>query len=409
MGVRDLASKEVTAFLPIRVEGGEALSARLLDLPTTAKPGPIEVNVQIRGGVLVVSGKKAGYTLQVDWGDNGPAEWHENQGSDRTSYQGIGVPVRHTYTEPRKYTVRITAFDPTGALATDAREITITEAETVAPAPVAGPNTPPTAEEIATSTRSGEPAMITLKGTDADGDDLTYRVVQGPAGGTLSGDPPFLTYTPAVGFAGTDTFTYKVNDGQADSPPATVRVLVEALRRQWVREGEPLINATDPKAPLEYYGGGDTPGYFTEPRFEGKFTIYRLSETLIAVDDRDVDHGIEYYNVTIETRFDAPPPELSPGTVVTLTATFSHDGTAGEYSPGVRFQYGADRGHNGIVQPLDPFPYYPWEVPDFSGPNSGTWTLTVPQGRPGDTFQLWAGWWNCAMCNVTWTYKYEEE
>ena len=403
----DFADKHAAAFLPILVEGGEALTTRWLDLPTTAKPGvEVAANVQIRGGVLVVSGKKAGYTLQVDWGDGSPALWLENVGSDRTPSQGTAVPVAHTYTQPRTYTVRITAYDSTGALATEAREIVVAEAQAVAPPPAPGPNTPPTAEDIASNTRSGEPVMITLKGADADGDALTYTIVQEPVHGTRSGDPPFLTYTPNSGFIGTETFTYRVNDGQADSPPATVSVLVEALRPRWVREGEPLINATEPKAPLEYYGGGSTPGYFTEPRFEGKFTVYRLSETLIAVDDREVDHGYEYYNVTIETRFDAPPPAIIPGAVVTLTAAFASSGTVTEGNPGAIFQYGADRGHSGIVQPAEPLSY---AMVGYAGPTAKTWTLTAPQGQPGDTFQVWAGWWNCPMCNVTWTYRYQAE
>ena len=35
-----------------------------------------------------------------------------------------------------------------------------------------------------------------------------------------------FTYTPAKGFAGTDSFTYKASDGSAASPPATVTITV---------------------------------------------------------------------------------------------------------------------------------------------------------------------------------------
>ena len=47
-----------------------------------------------------------------------------------------------------------------------------------------------------------------------------------PANGVLSGTAPNLTYTPNPGFTGTDSFSYKVNDGQVDSPAVSVSVVV---------------------------------------------------------------------------------------------------------------------------------------------------------------------------------------
>ena len=47
-----------------------------------------------------------------------------------------------------------------------------------------------------------------------------------PAHGTLSGLAPNLLYTPAAGYSGADSFTFKVNDGQVDSAPATVTLSV---------------------------------------------------------------------------------------------------------------------------------------------------------------------------------------
>src|SRR5213075_1686428 len=55
--------------------------------------------------------------------------------------------------------------------------------------------------------------------TDIDGDPLTAILVDSPAHGTLSlnSDGSF-SYTPALNYNGPDSFTYKANDGQADSP-----------------------------------------------------------------------------------------------------------------------------------------------------------------------------------------------
>src|SRR5213075_887586 len=64
--------------------------------------------------------------------------------------------------------------------------------------------------------------------TDIDGDPLTAILVDSPAHGTLSlnSDGSF-SYTPALNYNGPDSFTYKANDGQADSPTnATVSITV---------------------------------------------------------------------------------------------------------------------------------------------------------------------------------------
>jgi hypothetical protein len=218
----------------------------------------------------------------------------------------------------------------------------------------------------------------------------------------LSGSAPFLTYSAGPSISGTDSFTYKVNDGKKDSAIATVQINIESLR--WIRSGPAVINVE--KAPLAYHGGGSSPGYFTEARFEGKFTVYRLTETSIAVDDRDVDRGVQFYNVTIRSGFDAPPAVLVPGAVHTLTVQFSHSGTVSQGSPVATFQYSADRNHSSAIQPREPLAYAPW-ASGFAGVSTKAWRLTVPHGQIGDTLQISAGWWNCGVCNVTWTYKPE--
>lgn len=70
--------------------------------------------------------------------------------------------------------------------------------------------------------------VITLSGTDPDGDALEFAIVSQPADGALSGSAPWLTYTPAVGFSGADGFDFTVSDGQVTSSPATVDISVAA-------------------------------------------------------------------------------------------------------------------------------------------------------------------------------------
>lgn len=64
--------------------------------------------------------------------------------------------------------------------------------------------------------------------TDVDGNNLTAILVTSPANGTLilTNNGGF-TYVPNNGFLGIDTFTYRANDGQSNSAPATVTISVQ--------------------------------------------------------------------------------------------------------------------------------------------------------------------------------------
>ncbi|MEI6605640.1 MAG: DUF6288 domain-containing protein, partial [Verrucomicrobiota bacterium] len=69
------------------------------------------------------------------------------------------------------------------------------------------------------------PQPITLTGS---GGTLSYGVVTQPAHGSLTGIVPYLTYTPASNFSGTDSFTFLVNNGTSNSSPATVAISIWA-------------------------------------------------------------------------------------------------------------------------------------------------------------------------------------
>ena len=63
--------------------------------------------------------------------------------------------------------------------------------------------------------------------TDADGDPLTAIKVTNPGHGHLTLNPDgSFAYWPEANWWGTDSFTYKANDGQADSNTATVTLVV---------------------------------------------------------------------------------------------------------------------------------------------------------------------------------------
>jgi VCBS repeat-containing protein len=63
--------------------------------------------------------------------------------------------------------------------------------------------------------------------TDLDGDALTAIKLANPSHGTVTlNSNGSFTYTPETGYYGDDTFTYKANDGQAESNVATVTITV---------------------------------------------------------------------------------------------------------------------------------------------------------------------------------------
>ena len=87
-------------------------------------------------------------------------------------------------------------------------------------------NHAPVATDGSATTPQDTAKAITLAAADSDGDALTYSVVSAPTHGTLSGTGANRTYTPNAGYDGPDSFTFKANDGQADSNVATFSLTV---------------------------------------------------------------------------------------------------------------------------------------------------------------------------------------
>ncbi|KKP51745.1 hypothetical protein A3K01_03975 [candidate division WWE3 bacterium RIFOXYD1_FULL_43_17] len=121
---------------------------------------------------------------------------------------------------PNTYNVTVNVTD---GIYTDSEEIEITVNEV---------NTSPVAQDVNTSTNEDVSKSIILNASDADipANTLTYTVETGANHGTLgtiSGNE--LTYTPDTNYNGVDTFTYKVNDGLADSNIVTVNITVNSV------------------------------------------------------------------------------------------------------------------------------------------------------------------------------------
>ena len=134
--------------------------------------------------------------------------------------QLVGGKVRYTpvadFNGEDAFTYKVR--DPAGLTSAATVRITVT--------PV---NDPPSATSQSITTAEDTATDVTLSGADPDGDPLTYRVVSGPAHGSLSGTGSNRAYTPAADYAGTDAFTFTASDGQVESAPVTVSISVSPV------------------------------------------------------------------------------------------------------------------------------------------------------------------------------------
>lgn len=104
-------------------------------------------------------------------------------------------------------------------------------------------NDPPVAHEGQVRTREDVPLSLTLSASDPDNDPLTYVISAGPIHGSLTGTPPNLQYKPHIHFDGSDSLTFKVNDGTVDSNEAKLAIIVKPEREDREREKDAFERA----------------------------------------------------------------------------------------------------------------------------------------------------------------------
>ena len=72
-----------------------------------------------------------------------------------------------------------------------------------------------------------------LSALDSDGDSLVYSIVTAASNGFVNitdSSTGTYTYTPTTNYTGSDSFTFKVNDGTIDSNPGTITVTISPYR-----------------------------------------------------------------------------------------------------------------------------------------------------------------------------------
>jgi pimeloyl-ACP methyl ester carboxylesterase len=149
-------------------------------------------------------------TLQVAVWDSSIAGIGAAQALARLPGTGLSVPF--TYTIPRDLlaipggmeNMRPFSLVPTGGLV----------------------NRPPTANPQTVSVIEDGNVPIVLYGSDPEGFALTSRIVKQPSNGSLSIKSGVWTYSPKLGYEGSDSFTFVVSDGVNESSEAVVKINV---------------------------------------------------------------------------------------------------------------------------------------------------------------------------------------
>ena len=104
----------------------------------------------------------------------------------------------------------------------------------------------------------GAETGVLANDTDPEDDPLTARLVTSTSNGVLVlGADGGFTYTPSPGFVGTDSFTYRANDGTEDSETAARVTLVVEEFVALPTEGPDTISGTAGADSISLLGGDD--------------------------------------------------------------------------------------------------------------------------------------------------------
>ena len=180
-----------------------------------------------------------------------------------------GTPPSLTYTPSADFF----GTDVVMFVVSDGRATSATATFSITVTPVADP---PVAMAATITTVEDTSVVITLNGSDPDGDALQMIVDRGPTQGTLTGTPPVMTYTPAANYAGPDSFTFFASDGGLRSLSATISIDVRTVNDAPVAMSAAATTPEDEAVTIELVAT-DADGDALSFTIVGQPTIGRLS------------------------------------------------------------------------------------------------------------------------------------
>ncbi len=150
-------------------------------------------------------------------------------GGNNGTFTNATWSTSHTFPTPGTYSVCVKVHHSSFSGSEGSAAATFSTSIVIVPL-----NTLPVAANKTLSTNEDISVVVTMTATDSDipVNTLTYGIVANPTHGTLSllnSATGEVTYTPALNYNGSDSFTYKVYDGIGYSNTATVSITVNAI------------------------------------------------------------------------------------------------------------------------------------------------------------------------------------
>ncbi|MFD2332463.1 Ig-like domain-containing protein [Cohnella sp. GCM10020058] len=197
----------------------------------TVNAPPTATNVNIAGEKIVGETLTGTYTYgDVDGDPTGTPvyKWYRDSQATGASKVEINGATSGSYVLTAGDAGKYLFFEVTPKAATGT--LTGTPVVSTGYGPIVPANVAPVATDDTKTTNMNTALTDTLPATDANtGDTLTFSKVSNPSHGTVTVNADgSYTYTPTTGYTGTDSFTFKANDGKADSNTATVTITVNA-------------------------------------------------------------------------------------------------------------------------------------------------------------------------------------
>ena len=266
------------------------------------------------------------------------------------------------------------------------------------------PNKPPTAEAVSDTVVQDQSKDIALKASDPDVDDkLQFSIVNGPQNGQLgeiNQENGTVSYTPNENFTGSDTFTYKVNDGTVDSPEATVTVDVQALPNKpptaeavsdtvvQDQSKDIALKASDPDVDdkLQFsIVNGPQNGQLGEINQENGTVSYTPNENFTGsdtftykVNDGTVDSEPATVSITVQTPGNIPTEQQKPSNIPTEQQKPSNIPTEQQKPSNIPTEQQKDKDNDGIKDLIDASPDSPSS--EFSTTNKLSFGKIVEKG-----------------------------
>ena len=164
-------------------------------------------------------------------------------------------------------------------------------------------NTPPVANDAAATTNEDTSVTITLSGSDAEGDSLTFSIVSGPLNGSLGPIVPVnstsatVVYSPNLNFNGIDSFVYQANDGNGGSDNATVVITINPVNDPPSFLAGPTAISLEDAGPQTYanWASSISPGPADESGQTVTFSVTNDNPSLFSVQPALASNGTLTY------------------------------------------------------------------------------------------------------------------